>query len=53
MGVTQTPRDRAAVQAEAVAAAHDSTQNLVRGAFANSQIPAQLQQTAAGAQAVL
>ncbi|MDA7419126.1 alpha/beta hydrolase [Xenophilus arseniciresistens] len=48
------PRTRAAVQAEAVAAAHDSTQNLNRSSFADSQIPATLQNNpAATSQAAL
>ncbi|WP_225782053.1 hypothetical protein [Xenophilus sp. Marseille-Q4582] len=42
MGALQNPRDRASVQAEAVAAAHDGAQNLEAGAFADSQIPANL-----------
>lgn len=42
MGALQNPRDRASVKAEAFAAAHDGAQNLEPGAFANSQIPANL-----------
>ena len=42
MGALQNPRDRASVKAEAFAAAHDGAQNLEAGAFANSQIPANL-----------
>lgn len=34
-------RDRAAVRAEAVAAAHEPNQNLDRRAFVNSQVPSQ------------
>ena len=39
--VVASVRDRSAVAAEAVATAHDSTQNLDRKAFVNSVIPAQ------------
>ena len=43
MGSLQNSRDRAAVHAEAVAQAHNGTQNLRSEAFADSQIPARLQ----------
>jgi hypothetical protein len=39
--VVASVRDRSAVEAEAVAAAHDGTQSLDRKAFVNSVIPAQ------------
>lgn len=39
--VVASVRDRSAVAAEAVAAAHDGTQSLDRKAFVNSVIPAQ------------
>lgn len=54
MGALNSPRDRAAVRAEAVAAARDGSQNLEAGAFAGSQIPAHLQNhTAVRSQAAL
>ena len=51
MGSLQNSRDRAAVHAEAVAQAHDGTQNLRSEAFAGSQIPAHLQQGQSAQQA--
>ena len=39
--VVASVRDRSAVAAEAVATAHDSTQNLDRKAFVNSVVPSQ------------